>query len=145
MKQNLQFSPPARGPAVVEVIDHEEGVGLEPLNVVQVVADGARERRLADLLELLLGEPTAGVCLGRVFVPEVQHGKANSRRPVISLDEGHSPKPVSLSEVEELLADDASKGRPDDPTDHRPLRESAREKVNVVHVVINALFGGKKR
>ena len=62
-KQNLQFSPPACCSAVVEVIDHEEGVGLEPLDVVQVVADGARERRLADLLELLLGEPTAWVCL----------------------------------------------------------------------------------
>ena len=72
---------PARRPLVTEVIDHEKGVRLNDLDVVQVVADDPGQGRLPDLLQLVGGEgPGIGVTV--ILVPEA----------------------VTFSQVQELLA-----------------------------------------
>ena len=61
---------PAVDPPVGELVDHEEGVRLQHVDVVEVVADGARQRRLPDLLQLLEGQRAARVRVVAVLVPE---------------------------------------------------------------------------
>ena len=61
---------PTGDPPVGELVEHEKNVGLEDVDVVEVVADGARQRRLADLLQLRERQGAATVHVVAVLVPE---------------------------------------------------------------------------
>ena len=71
------YRPVAAGdPPVGELVLHEEDVGLQDVDVVEVVADGARQRRLPDLLQLRERQRAAGVRVLAVLVPKpVKRGR----------------------------------------------------------------------
>ena len=65
------YRPVAAGdPPVGELVLHEEDVGLQDVDVVEVVADRARQRRLPDLLQLRERQRAAGVRVLAVLVPK---------------------------------------------------------------------------
>ena len=107
-------SPAAGGSHIRQLVGLEEGKRLELFNIVHAVTDHPGKGGLSDLLKLRRTESTR---VSSSFVPE----------------------PVALPQVEELLADDASKGWPNDPTHHGLLGHPAGEEVNVVDMLVNIL------
>ena len=91
------------------LVDHEESVGLNRLDVVQIIANCPRKRSLADLKQLIQSKHVW------IFVP----------------------KSISFSQIQKLLTQDAGKSRADETSHDWPLCKAAGEKIDVINAVVN--------